>query len=295
MSGISLPARPKINLFLHVTGRRADGYHLLESLVCFAEMGDRIAVASANDFSLEIDGPFSAGLEIGEGNLVMRAASTLQVWAQGSGYDVRGAAITLQKNLPVASGIGGGSADAAAALNALARLWDLQVPEAELEELALKLGADVPVCLQSRTQMMRGIGEELENSPALPPAWILLTNPMVEVSTAKVFSALDLIELPQAPIAPPKFETAQELGTWLNSETRNDLEIPALSHAPEIATVLDKLVDSEGAHIARMSGSGATCFALFDQFETANAAAESLAATHPNWWVQVAKVLSPRC
>jgi len=290
MSVISVSARPKINLFLHVTGRRADGYHLLESLVCFAETGDRVTASLANDLSLNIEGLFGAGLEAGEGNLVLRAATALQDWAREAGRAAPGASLTLDKHLPVASGIGGGSADAAATLSALSSLWNLQVPEAELEALALSLGADVPVCLGSRTRVMRGIGEVLEDGLALPPAWTVLANPMVEVSTAKVFSALDLGAPIPEPVIPQSFETVAELGEWLQTKTCNDLEAPALTQAPEIQTVLENLAECDGSYLARMSGSGATCFALFGKPEAAEAAAETLAADNPDWWVQAAKI-----
>ncbi len=290
MTVISIPARPKINLFLHVTGRRADGYHLLESLVCFADAGDRITASPADDLLLHIQGPFSDGLEVGAGNLVLRAATALQEWANKSGQIAGGGALKLDKYLPIASGIGGGSADAAATFTALSSLWKLQIPEEELATLALSIGADVPVCLESRTRMMRGIGDILEDAPVLPPAWVLLVNPMREVSTAKVFSALDLSVPSTQFVMPSEFETAEALGMWLKTETRNDLEDPALTQAPEIATVLKALADCDGCHIARMSGSGATCFALFGEPETAEAAARRLTASHDDWWVQAAKI-----
>ncbi len=291
MTDISIPARPKINLFLHVTGRRADGYHLLESLVCFADTGDRITVSPAHHLSLHIQGPFGGDLEVGPGNLVLHAATALQEWAHQSGHKAGGGALTLDKYLPIASGIGGGSADAAATFKTLSSLWDLRIPEQELATLALSIGADVPVCLDSRTRMMRGIGDVLEDGPVLPPTWILLVNPMREVSTAKVFSSLDLSEPSKEPTIPSEFETAAMLGAWLKAETRNDLEGPALIQAPEIASVLNALADCDGCHIARMSGSGATCFALFGEPGAAETAARRLTGSHPDWWVQAAKII----
>ena len=290
MTVILIPAQPKINLFLHVTGRRADGYHLLESLVCFADTGDRITVSPADELSLQIDGPFGDGLESCADNLVLRAANALQTWAHQAGQKAGGGALTLDKYLPIASGIGGGSADAAATFMALSSLWNLQIPEEELAALALSIGADVPVCLESRTRMMRGIGDVLEDGPRLPPTWIVLVNPMREVSTAMVFSALDSSVPSAEPVIPSEFESASALGMWLKTKTRNDLEDPALSQAPEIAKVLQALTDCDGCHIARMSGSGATCFALFGAPDMAEAAAQRLTASHGGWWVQAAKI-----
>ncbi len=291
MTALSVAARPKINLYLHGTGRREDGYHLLDSLVCFAGAGDRITATPDAGLSLTINGPFGAGLDAGGGNLVMRAATALQGWALEAGYDASGAALVLEKNLPVASGIGGGSADAAAALNALCGLWRVDIPRAELAVLALTLGADVPVCLDSRSRIMRGIGEVLDEAPAMPPAWTVLVNPMREVSTAAVFGALDMSAPSAPPALPPGFETAADLGAWLSSATRNDLEGPARVLAPEIDTVLRTLGGCAGAHIARMSGSGATCFALFDDQAGAEKAAHHLSAMNGAWWVQAAPLI----
>ena len=190
--------------------------------------------------------------------------------------------------MPIASGIGGGSADAAAALNALCALWKLPIPRDALEALALSLGADLPVCLDSRTRIMGGIGEVLEDGPALPSAWIVLVNPLREVSTAAVFRALDLSAPPAPLVMPRRFETAAELGAWLRANTRNDLEAPARVLAPEVDTVLRALDACEGARIARMSGSGATCFAVFDDQNAAENAARKLGARDGGWWVQAA-------
>nr|MBC8158527.1 4-(cytidine 5'-diphospho)-2-C-methyl-D-erythritol kinase [Alphaproteobacteria bacterium] len=185
MAEIAANAPAKINLYLHVTGRRDDGYHLLDSLIVFADVGDRIAVSPADDFSLDIDGPFSAGLSNGPENLVVRAARTLAELAE-----VRdGARIRLTKTLPVASGIGGGSADAAATIRALMRLWEIEPHANALTEMALSLGADVPVCLAGQPSFMGGIGEDIDAAPSLPPVWLVLVNPGVGVSTPSVFAA----------------------------------------------------------------------------------------------------------
>ena len=292
MNTVSVQARPKVNLFLHITGRRPDGYHLLESLVCFAETGDLVTADSADRLSLRITGAFGDDLATDRSNLVLRAASALQDWALAAGLDARGVALHLEKRLPVASGIGGGSADAAAALNALISLWNLPIPRVDLEKLAVGLGADVPVCLDSETAVMRGIGEFLEAGPHIPPAWIVLANPMREVSTAAVFSALDLSAPPLPSTLPTAFGDTASLAAWLSAESRNDLEGPARVLVPEIDTVLEVLSNTEGAHLARMSGSGATCFALYDGEAEAKAAAATLSSAHPNWWADAAAIRS---
>ena len=262
-------ARAKVNLALHVTGLRGDGYHLLDSLVCFAEMGDVIRVSQAKGSSLTVTGPMGAGLTAGEDNLVLRAARLMPP-----------AAIELEKHLPLASGIGGGSADAAATLLALAELHGAPLPEAGA---VLALGADVPVCLAGSPARMRGIGEDL-TPVTLPPAHLVLVNPGFGVPTPDVFRALTSRENP--PLSDiPAFADAAALATWL-AGTRNDLEPAALRLRPEISGVLAALAAQKGCLLARMSGSGATCFGLFAGAEAAEAAAQSL--TRPGWWVQSA-------
>lgn len=271
-------APAKLNLALHVTGQRPDGYHLLDSLVAFADVGDRVTVAPAEGLTLTVTGPEAAGLTAGEDNLVFRAARTF-----GAG---RGAAITLEKSLPVASGIGGGSADAAAALRALARLWRLPLPEAAA---VLALGADVPVCLAGRPARMGGVGEVLAPVPALPGVAVLLVNPRVEVPTPAVFRALARKDNPAMEPLPPAFASPGNLAAWL-SRQRNDLEAPATLVAPVIADVLAAIA-ATGPMLTRMSGSGATCFGLFATPDSAGAAAAEVAARHPRWWVRAARVL----
>jgi len=286
MTDISMLARPKVNLFLHVLGRRSDGYHTLESLVSFAESGDRLDASAGDLLSLSVEGPFAETLAAGQSNLVLSAAQSLQDWARRAEHSVAGANLLLEKNLPVAAGIGGGSADAAATLNALASLWKLDIPRDDLHGIALDLGADVPVCLESRTQMMRGIGEVLQAAPALPPAWLVMVNPMRAVSTAQVFAALDLADQPDAVSMPDKFQSAADLGAWLSAETRNDLEAPARVLEPAIDTVLEALSTCDGAHLSRMSGSGATCFGLFDGQSAAEAARDKVHSESPGWWAE---------
>ena len=267
-------ARAKINLALHVVGRRADGYHLLDSLVAFADFGDVISVQAAPSLSLAITGPMAAGLSAGPDNLVLRAAGALG--------GPLGAAITLDKRLPVASGIGGGSADAAATLQALCALWGCDVPEAHQ---VLALGADVPVCLAGQSCRMAGIGEEI-TPLVLPPAYLVLVNPGIGLGTASVFGALACRDNP--PLPPLNdLPDAAALAGYLRA-CRNDLEAPALSLVPQIATVIAALSAQGGCLLARMSGSGATCFGLFASASAAEAGAAALRAQSSAWWVQAA-------
>ncbi len=269
-------ARAKINLCLHVTGQRGDGYHLLDSLVVFADLGDLISCRVATGLGLTITGPQSAGLSSGEDNLVLRAAR-----AFGTG---RGAAIVLTKNLPLASGIGGGSADAAATVLALSRLWGCGLPDAES---ILKLGADVPVCLAGKPCRMQGVGEVLTPLPPLPAAHLVLVNPGVAIPTPAVFQALTRRDNAPLPRDMPRLQGLAELAAFLQMQ-RNDLEAPAMAQAPVIGQVKQALGAQPGCYLARMSGSGATCFGLFADPLTAAAAASALRAAHPGWWVEAA-------
>jgi len=271
-------APAKVNLYLHLRGRRADGYHQLESLAVFPAVGDRLTAAPAGNLSLSVDGPFAAGLEGEADNLVLRAARALA----GAGGIVPRAALSLEKNLPVASGIGGGSSDAAAALRLLSHLWGISVPDG----LALKLGADVPVCLQAPApQLMAGIGEALTPASPLPPFWMVLVNPGAAVATGAVFAAVAERDCPPASPAPDAMDFAA-LARWLEAQ-RNDLQAAAVSVCPAIADVLAALAD---APLARMSGSGATCFALHASEAAALAQAERIGAAKPAWWVVAAPV-----
>ncbi|KGJ20355.1 4-diphosphocytidyl-2C-methyl-D-erythritol kinase [Paracoccus sanguinis] len=258
------PAPAKINLALHVTGRRPDGYHLLDSLVVFTELGDRVSL-SPGPLSLTITGPFAGAIPPGDDNLCLRAARAV-------GGE---AAITLEKRLPPASGIGGGTADAAAVLRALGRTPDR--PEA--------LGADLPACLMSRSLRMQGVGEIL-TPVTLPTLHLVLVNPRVEVPTPAVFAALTRRENPGL----PAFPADGDWPGWLTA-TRNDLEPPALRLAPVIGDVLAALA-AQGAQLARMSGSGATCFGLFPDAPAARAAATAIAAARPGWWVEATRSIA---
>jgi len=279
-------APAKVNLTLQVTGRRADGYHELESLVVFADVGDVLTIdpVDGNDLRLTIKGPQAGPLLYEHDNLVLSAALAL---GKRAGVNA-GAAMTLIKNLPVASGIGGGSADAAAALRGLARLWDLQLPETELGDLALGLGADVPVCLRGEAVIMSGIGETLQPVAALPTLWLVLVNPGVAVSTPAVFKAREgafsAVAEPRLP--PPGLRAFVH---WLEARS-NDLEGPACRLAPAVVAVLAALRQQQDCLLARMSGSGATCFGLFSDEAGARNAAAAVAARNPDWWVAPARL-----
>ena len=281
-------APAKVNLTLHVVGRRADGYHLLDSLIVFAGVGDVVRVRPSDRLELAVAGPGAAALEAPAAgqNLVERAARALAAATGRAG----GAAIELDKRLPVAAGIGGGSADAAATLRALARLWRLEDGAETLRRVAAGLGADVPACLACRPVHVRGIGEVVEPLKGRWPAvHLVLANPGRPLATAAVFAARagaygaaePLIRVPA---------TAAGLAGEL-ARRRNDLEAPARRLMPEIGEVLDALAAAPGCLLARMSGSGATCFGLFADRARAAAAAGALARAHPAWWLAAAPML----
>ncbi len=270
MKAVKLFAPAKVNLTLHVTGQRADGYHLLDSLVMFADIGDRLTLRAAGETSLEITGPMAAGVPRGADNLVLRAAALFD----------RPVAITLAKHLPMAAGIGGGSSDAAATALGLAELGDSR----DLPEGLTALGADIRVCLMRRAARMRGIGEQVSALPGLGPLWAVLANPGVSVATPDVFKALENKQNAPMPRRIPENLKPGKLITWIAGQ-RNDLQAPAMALVPEIAATLDVLTTLPGARLARMSGSGATCFALFHSLAEAQRAAAHLAADHPGWWV----------
>ncbi|MEN3974416.1 4-(cytidine 5'-diphospho)-2-C-methyl-D-erythritol kinase [Emcibacter sp. SYSU 3D8] len=268
----------KLNLYLHVTAIRENGYHELDSLFAFVGVGDRLTVTPAADIDFAVDGPFAAGIPEGGDNLVVRAARVL------SPNGTPGARITLTKNLPVASGIGGGSADAAATLRALNTLWRLDLPAKRLERIAEGLGADVPACVGSVPVQVSGIGEILAPAAALPECWVVLVNPGVAVSTPAVFRRFDAdvtrFRAP-APIGPSG--TAAELAAAL-AERANDLEPAARAMAPVIGEALALIRDTAGCLLARMSGSGATCFGLYASESEAGMAAARVADHNPSWW-----------
>ena len=256
-----------------MTGRRSDGYHLLDSLVVFAGVGDMLSASPADELSLDVTGPFASALGGEADNLVLRAAHAL---AAEAGVTPR-ARLLLNKCLPVASGIGGGSADAAAALRLLQRLWS--VPPASAA-LTASLGADVPVCLASRPARMRSIGEHLEPAPLLPACGITLVNPGVPVATADVFRARRG-DYSRAADLPPAWSNVAAMVSDL-APLRNDLEAASVALQPIVGEALSALAATTGCRLARMSGSGATCFGLFDDAVAAASAATAL--QRPGWW-----------
>ncbi|GBR52147.1 4-diphosphocytidyl-2-C-methyl-D-erythritol kinase [Neokomagataea thailandica NBRC 106555] len=275
-------AHAKINLFLHVTGRRPDGYHLLDSLAVFTEVGDRLTAELRTDgnCTLSIHGPFGTGLSSTDDNLILKAAQLLKIHAKSS----FGAHITLEKNLPVASGIGGGSADAAATLRLLSTLWN--IPKDLLKDIAPKLGADVPVCLAQRATRMQGIGEVLKAVPAMPAGGIMLVNPGVAVSTPDIFRRFSANGGPKSrtePNLPCHWDGMEHLVSVLD-KTTNDLQPPATGLAPIINDTLQAISFSTDCLLSRMSGSGATCFGLFPTARSAQLAAQELQKQY-NWWV----------
>jgi 4-diphosphocytidyl-2-C-methyl-D-erythritol kinase len=266
-------APAKVNLYLHVTGRRADGYHLLDSLAVFPAVGDVLRATPADSLSLTLSGPFGAGLAGEADNLVLRAARALSACVPGGA----GARLELEKHLPVASGIGGGSADAAVALRLLAGLWEV---DADLPALAATLGADVPVCLASVPARMAGVGEILSQAPVMPACSMVLVNPGVAVATPAVFRARTGAFSASA-VLPAGWDSVAGMTADL-ARLHNDLQAPAIALCPVIAEVLAALRDTAGCTLARMSGSGATCFGLFADAIAARDAARALA--RPGWW-----------
>jgi len=280
---ITVSAPAKINLTLQVCGKRADGYHLLDSLVVFAGIGDRVSARLADTLKLTVTGPFAGALSAEPDNLVLRAARLL---APG-----RGADIVLEKNLPVASGIGGGSADAAATLQACGKLWGANPHALGDEVIAAKLGADVPVCLHGRPSFMSGIGEIVQPAPHLPEAWLVLVNPGEPLATKTVFGALGgrfAAAMRREDFA--NLADAAALAKVLERYT-NSLAAPALEALPLIGAVLKALGETPGCLLARLSGSGPTCFGLFADAQAAGTAASRIGAAQPNWWSAAASIL----
>lgn len=265
-------AYAKINLALHVRNRRDDGYHELETLFAFADQGDVLTGELADGLELEITGPFSSDLQADSQNLVVHAAMALRQVIDTK----KGAKLILEKNLPIASGIGGGSADAAAALRLLAELWDIK---SDLMPIAASLGADVPACLLSQTVFGSGVGDKLTvwSNSDIEGTPILLVNPGIACPTGPIFTAWDGVD--RGPLAPAGWRAG-----------RNDLEKPAMALVPEIGEVLAVLGQQAGVTFARMSGSGATCFALFESIAHRDAACAMINKDHPDWWTMAAQL-----
>ena len=311
---LTAQAPAKVNLTLRVLGRRADGFHELESLVAFAAVGDELTFAPGDALDLTVQGPSAAAAGPAADNLVVKAARSLAANVEG----LKLGRFVLVKRLPVAAGLGGGSADAAAALRLLARANGLEPDDSRLMAAARATGADVPVCLVPRARLMRGIGDKLSAPLDLPPLHAVLVNPGVAVATKDVFAALGADRHPEVRAISAFMRVFDALwraskddrppieGLWLSpfeglaalghlrvteliaalAENQNDLEPPAISLRPVIADVLAALRAAQGCKLARMSGSGATCFGLFDSARASSAAADATEAAHPGWWVR---------
>lgn len=282
-------APAKVNLALHVVGQRADGYHLLDTLVTFADAADLITAEPDDRLRLAIEGPFAGALAdpleaSADTNLVMRAARAMAAEAERLGIQQPGARLTLTKHLPIAAGIGGGSADAAATLHALNDLWTLGLDQRQLAAIGLALGADVPMCLAGLPARVTGIGEEVTPGPALPDHALVLVNPRIPVATPDVFRGLTRRDHPPLPDLPATWDGVDHLVGWLK-DTRNDLQPPAEALAPAIRDAMALLAEVPGCHLARMSGSGATCFAIFGDQAAAIEARAALRLKRANWWV----------
>lgn len=283
MTAVRRLAPAKVNLFLHVGPVERDGYHPLASLVAFADVGDRLSVEPAERLSLTVAGPFAEALRDESDNLVLRAVRAL---GQAAGVGEPGLALTLDKQLPVAAGLGGGSSDAGAALILARDALDLPVDDAALARIAADLGADGPMCLHARAAWARGRGDVLTFEPCLPPLAALLVNPGALSPTGAVYRAFDQGPPAEADTpAPPLDWTASGVAAWLCG-LRNDLQAPAVALTPAIGQVLAAVADLPGARLTRMSGSGATVFALFDTPEAAAVAGDALSAARPGWWVR---------
>ncbi len=276
---ISEFAPAKINLSLHVVGQKSDGYHLLDSIVSFANVGDNIRITPGTSGRLKVTGPFAKDLPGPTHNLVLKAASLFN--------NIKLSQITLEKNIPVMSGVGGGSADAAATVRLLSRFFNK--PEPSVEKLVC-LGADVPVCMQKGIVRMMGVGEEIINLSPAPKVGILLVNPGKALSTAKVFNGVKQKNNSGVNLHGSIEKKLSSWFDWINS-MRNDLTDPAIYHVPEIRLILDKLITCDGARVVRMSGSGATCFALFEDFDLLKDAKSKIIKEFPSFWCESGQLI----
>lgn len=276
-------APAKINLYLHVLGRRPDGYHILDSLITFVNLYDILEIEAADDLVLTIDGPFGSGLSSGEDNLIIKAANIL---SNASGVK-KGANIKLTKNLPIASGMGAGSSDAVATFKALSKLWGLSLSSDDLCEIALDIGAELPFFITGKSAIVSSIGEYIEPID-LPKLDILLVNPGIPVLTAQIFNnfAKKADKLEKSPIKwENKYSNKNDLINFL-LQTKNDLKESAIDSVPQIGAVIKELEAQEGCLFANMSGSGATCFGIFDNAKQAEEAKDAISQKYPDWWVE---------
>lgn len=282
-------APAKINLHLHVTGKREDGYHFLDSLVCFADAGDTLFFETAHGFEFHVEGKFASDLKANDrdcspasGNTIVRAAWLL---ADTLARELN-VKITLQKNLPLGAGIGGGSADAAACLWGLCQFWSLNLPENYLHKLALTIGADVPVCLKSQPVIMQGIGDVIKPAPELPEFPVILIWPHQHASTPEVFNNLGLVDFSGIVDFKPAYSDLKDLTADLQFKTRNDLEEPARALFPVITEALEILKAEKACRLIRMSGSGSTVLGIFENEDESLKAAEKIQALYPDWWIR---------
>ncbi|CAH2395072.1 4-diphosphocytidyl-2-C-methyl-D-erythritol kinase [Mesorhizobium ventifaucium] len=280
-------AHAKINLALHVTGRRADGYHTIESLAVFTRFGDRVEVELADSDGFSASGRYASAVPLDDGNLVVKARDALR--KQAGPRHTPPVAIRLEKNLPVASGVGGGSSDAATALRGLVEAWRLGLDDADLARVGLSLGADVPMCLMAKPLIARGVGDELSTVPGFPALGLVLVNPGTAISTADAFNALSDRDNEGLPPLPRDLHF-HSIRNWLEI-TRNDLEPAARAIQPIIGKALSVL-NKAGAGFARMSGSGATCFGLFETGNVAKRAAVDIRSRHPGWFVAATRSMT---
>lgn len=285
MTSITVLAPAKVNLFLQIIGRRDDGYHLLESFFAFADFGDKITVSDSDEISFSVTGPFAGICKLAKCDDLTNIAAQAGIGLKALADTNKGASIVLEKNLPLSAGLGGGSSDAAATLKALQVLWKVEVEEKRLFPFALELGADVPACLVGEPSFVTGIGEHITTIEDFPELFCLMVNPKKPLSTPAIFKAYAAGGLPFS--TPLALTPEMNEGIWpLLEGTRNDLEIPAKNSNPEVSEILKVLDVQKGCRVARMSGSGASCFGLFEDEGEAVIAGVEIASKNPHWWVQ---------
>lgn len=288
LSLISRVAPAKINLFLHVIGRRCDGFHLLDSLIVFADYGDYLEISQSEEIELAVHGPFSRDLPNNENNLVFRAAHLLV-----EAFDIKaGVTIRLKKNLPVASGIGGGSADAAACLTLLRDFWNINCDDEAITRIASRLGSDVPACLAGSAIRMENVGNSVQTVSGVPRFWAILVNPGVKLLTSEVFGNFGRDYKEETSISSYHYSFSNFID-YLSS-LNNDLEHVACALQPSIRDVLESLTRLEGCVLARMSGSGATCFGIFSDLNAAKTGVELLSGQNRNWWIKEVRLMGSR-
>lgn len=273
-------APAKVNLYLHITGKRANGYHELDSLAVFTEFGDMLEFSAADTLSLIVHGAFASAIDTSSGNLVLRAAEALRRTANIS----QGAKIILTKNIPVGAGLGGGSSDAAATLIALNQFWQLNFPLKQLAEIGLPLGSDIPVCLAGKPARIRGIGEQVDPVSMPTSLWMLLVTPNKPLLTAEVYKHFKGPFSASVPSVPTDILALRPLN--------NDLQMPATALMPVIGDIIKAIAGTPDCKLARMSGSGAACFGLYETEQTARRAQDVIKQSQPGWWITLTKVMA---